>query len=229
MAEKWRAEKYETGRSRSVWCSYFSAPHFSAIKFGQSKAGVSVFANPKIQSEQGINLRSFSMRLISIAFTICITASVPGSVSAQLTPKRSAELQVLDRFIGDWESVVTVKGTDEKSRSVQSRKWSREGKFVLSEEMDLSSKTEAHFLITYDSKGKQYRACFINGEATVPILGTWDEKLQTMKWKSPDIAFKHDGIHRFIDNDHVEWTMNVTSPDGQVVLELSAKQTRRKR
>ena len=169
------------------------------------------------------------MRLTSIALTICITASLPGAVSAQDASKRSAELQVLDRFIGDWETVVTAKGTDEKSTSVQSRKWSREGKFVLSEEQDLSTKKEAHFFITYDSKGKQYRACFINDEFTVPLLGTWDQKSQTMQWKSSDVAFKHDGVHRFIDKDHVEWTMTVTSPEGKVVLELSAKQTRRKK
>jgi hypothetical protein len=177
-----------------------------------------------------INRRNLTMRLVSIVLTICITASVPKTVSAQTAPVRSAELQVLDRlFIGDWETVVTVKGTDEKSTSIQSRKWSREGKFVLSEERDLSTKQESHFLITYDSKGKQYRACFINDEATIPILGTWDEKSQTMKWSSPAVAFKHDGVHRFIDKDHVEWTMTVTSPEGKVVLELSAKQTRCKK
>ena len=99
----------------------------------------------------------------------------------------------------------------------------------MSEERDLSTNKEAHFFITYDSKGKQYRACFINDEATIPILGTWNEKAQTMKWTSPDIAFKHDGMHTFVDNDNIEWTMSVTSPEGNVVLELSAKQTRRKK
>ncbi|MBM4072408.1 MAG: DUF1579 domain-containing protein [Planctomycetes bacterium] len=176
-----------------------------------------------------INGRSLTMRLISIALTICILPSVPGPVSAQDAPKRSAELQVLDRFLGEWETVVTTKGTGEKSTSIQSRKWSREGKFVLSEEQDVSTKKESHFLITYDSKGKQYRACFINDECTVPFLGTWDEKAQTMTWKSSDVAWKHHGIERFIDKDHVEWTMTFTNPEGKVVLELSAKQTRRKK
>jgi len=169
------------------------------------------------------------MRLISVVFTVCMTASLLESVNAQDGPKRSAELQVLDRYIGDWETVVTAKGTDEKSTSIESRKWSREGKFVLSEKQDVSTKKEAHFLITYDSKGKQYRACFINDEFTVPLLGTWDEKGKTMKWKSSDVAFKQDAIHRFIDKDNVEWTMTVTSPEGKVALELSAKQTRRKK
>jgi hypothetical protein len=83
--------------------------------------------------------------------------------------------------------------------------------------------------MTYDAKSKQYRACFINDEFTVPLLGSWDDKAQTMRWRSADIAFKHDAVHRFVDKDHVEWTMTVTSPEGKVVLELSAKQTRRKK
>mgnify|MGYP003346488359 FL=1 len=109
------------------------------------------------------------------------------------------------------------------------RKWSREGKFVLSEEQDLSTKKESQFLVTYDAKGARYRACFINDEFTVPLLGTWDEKTQTMRWKSSDVSFKHDMIQHFVDSDHSEWTMTVASTEGVVVLELSAKQTRRKK
>jgi len=169
------------------------------------------------------------MRQISLAVAAFLTASVPGFVGAEDTPKRSAELQVLDRFIGDWETVVTNKATGDKVNSIQSRKWSREGKFVLSEDQDVATKRESHFLMTYDAKSKQYRACVMNEEFTTPLLGTWDEKTQTMKWKSTDIAFKHEGVNRFIDKDQWEWTMTITNPEGKVVLELSAKQTRRKK
>lgn len=168
------------------------------------------------------------MRRISFVFALAISAIVPWSMYAGDAPKRSAELQVLDYLIGDWETVVTILGTGEKSTSVQTRKWSRDGKFVLSEEMDISSKKESHFLATYDAKARHYRACFINENFTVPLLGTWDESKKTMTWKSSDVAFKHEGIHRSVNKDLVEWTMTVTSPDGKVVLELSAKQTRRK-
>lgn len=172
------------------------------------------------------------MRLILailMSVTVCVMASMSGTVSSQEPAKRSAELQVLDHFIGDWETEIAVKGTNEKSTSFQSRKWSREGTFVLSEERDLSTKKESHFAITYDSQGKHYRACFINENATVPLLGTWDAQSRTMHWKSSDVSFKHEGANHFIDADHAEWTMTVTSPDGKVVLELSAKQTRRKK
>lgn len=169
------------------------------------------------------------MRLIFLAAILIVTAFPIIIVKAQDAPKRSAELQVLDRYIGEWETVVTVKDTGEKLTSIENRKWSREGKFVLSENFDFLPKREAHFLFTYDSKAKQYRACFINEEFTVPLLGQWDEIQKTMRWQSSGVAFKHDSVHRFIDNEHSEWTMTVTSPEGKVVLELSAKQTRRKK
>ena len=84
------------------------------------------------------------MRLISFVVAVVATAIMPWSLNAGDAPKRSAELQVLDRMIGDWETVVTVKGTGEKSTSIQTRKWSRDGKFVISEELDVSAKRESH-------------------------------------------------------------------------------------
>lgn len=166
------------------------------------------------------------MRLIPLMVAVFVFAS---ALNAGDAPKRSTELQVLDYLIGDWETVVTVKETGQKSTSIQTRKWSRDGKFVLSEELDTSSKRESHFLVTYDPMAKKYRACFMNEGATVPLLGTWDESNKTMTWKSTDVAFKHEGVHRRVSDDLVEWTMTVTSPEGKVVLDLSAKQSRRKK
>jgi hypothetical protein len=165
------------------------------------------------------------MRLIPFALAVFISASVLSAGDARV---RSPELQVLEYLIGDWETVVTVKETGEKSTSIQTRKWSRDGKFVLSEELDVSSKMESHFLVTYDSTAKKYRACFMNEGATVPLLGTWDENKKTMTWRSTDVAFKHEAVHRRVSEDLVEWTMTVTNPEGKIVLDLSAKQTRRK-
>lgn len=166
------------------------------------------------------------MRLIPFLLAVFLSTSLLGAGDA---PKRSSELQVLEYLIGDWETVVTVKETGEKSTSIQTRKWSRDGKFVLSEELDISSQRESHFLVTYDSNAKKYRACFMNESVTVPLLGTWDESKKTMTWKSSDVAFQHEGIHRRVSEDLVEWTMTVTSPEGKVVLDMSAKQTRRKK
>jgi len=169
------------------------------------------------------------MRSSTFALVLVVTTLLPACLLAEDAPKRSPELQVLDRFIGEWDGEAVVKGTGEKTKSVEHRKWSRAGKFVLSENWDESAqnKRESHFLMSFDSKTNQYRSCFINEEFTVPLLGTWDETSKTMRWKSSDVPFKHDVIDRFVDKDHVEWTMKVVSPEGDVVLEIIGKQTRR--
>lgn len=169
------------------------------------------------------------MRLVAITLAVLVAAHRPLPVCGDDAPKRSAELQVLDRFIGNWETVITVKPTGEKYNTTENRKWSREGTFVLSEDLNLSTKKEAHFLLTYDPNAKVYRACFIEEGNAMILVGTWDKDTQTMKWASPDGAgTKYTGNNRFIDRDHVEWSMVVTGPDGKVLVELAAKQTRKK-
>jgi hypothetical protein len=168
------------------------------------------------------------MRFLAITLTILATAIFPRPLRSADAPKRSAVLQVLDRFIGEWETVVTNKTTGQKFNTIESRKWSRLGEFILSEDQNLSTKKEAHFLITYDPNGKVYRACFIEEASAALLLGTWDNKAQTMNWTSPpEVSTKFSGTHRIIDKDHTDWSMKVAGPDGTVFVELSGKQSRR--
>jgi hypothetical protein len=174
------------------------------------------------------NPRSTIMRRIPIAFAVLAITCVPPQITADDATKRSAELQVLDRYIGDWDSAVTVKATGETSKNVESKRWSKQGEFLISEDENLTTKKESHFLVTYDPNAKVYRACYIDEGNAQVFLGTWDKNTQTMKWISPEGSFaRHEGTQKFIDKDHIEWSMVVTGPDGKVFVELSAKQTRR--
>ena len=49
------------------------------------------------------------MRLIAIMLTVVTAGIVPGILSADDAPKRSPELQVLDRFVGTWDMKFTRK------------------------------------------------------------------------------------------------------------------------
>ena len=171
------------------------------------------------------------MRLMTITLTILAAATLCRATNADDAPKRSAELQVLDRlFIGSWESVVTNKTTGEKSNAVEKRRWSEKGRFVLSEDLNLSTKQEAHFLITYDPNGKKYRSCYIDQNGAAIIDGTWDEETDTMEWSGTDFAGnKSAGQTQLIDKDHIEWSMVIKDPAGKVLVELSTKQNRSKK
>ena len=61
------------------------------------------------------------------------------------------------------------------------------------------------------------------------VTGTWDEDTKTMhfliKWIDQKTTYK--GTHRFVRNDYAEASGTITNADGEVVLTLSFKQTRR--
>ena len=150
-------------------------------------------------------------------------------LSADDAPKRSEELQVLDNYVGTWDCIVTSKATANKANTLQERRWSRKGSFVLFESFDLTTKMESHYLMTYDPKAKVYRTCYIDASNTISLLGTWDAQTKTMSWRGKDGDDNRvSGSERFIDQDNLEWSLAFTNSDGNVVVELSAKQTRRK-
>lgn len=171
------------------------------------------------------------MRLI-VAFVLAALAAVVFSRTAHAddAPKRSAELQVLDRFVGVWDLRVSVKVAGKKEETqegVETRKWSRGGGFVLFEN---AAPPEFHMLLTYDPDTKKYPGVLMSGTSHLPVTATWDEQSQTMTFKGtyPD-GGKLLSKHRFPDRDHAESFVTISNPEGKVVVELSHKQIRRKK
>lgn len=170
------------------------------------------------------------MRYLAISLTVSALTALPRMLSAEDAPKRSEELQVLDHYVGTWDSVVTNKTADTKSNTVEERKWSRKGTFVLFENFDLTTKKESHYLMTYDPNAKAYRTCYIEDSITISLLGTWDARTKTMTWNGKDSSDNRvSGSERFIDKDNLQWSLVITNPDGKVVAELTGKQTRGKK
>ena len=164
---------------------------------------------------------------VGLAFAACRTFS--GGATTDDTPQRSPGLQVLERFVGTWDQRMINKTTAEESTSVEIREWSLEGEFILFEGIQHSDGgPESLMLITYDSNANVYPACVMIGPARSRLTGTWDQQTQTMEWNATDLAGnKTAGNHRFVDSGHAEWSLVVTAPGGEVVADLSGKQTRR--
>jgi hypothetical protein len=170
------------------------------------------------------------MRYLAISLTVLALTALPRMLSADDAPKRSDELQVLDSYVGTWDCVVTDKTTAKESKTVEERRWSRKGTFVLFENFDLTTKKESHYLMTYDANAKAYRTCYIDDSTTISLLGTWDARTKSMTWRGKDGEDNRvSGTERFVDKDNLEWSLVFTNPDGKVVAELSGKQTRRKK
>ena len=50
------------------------------------------------------------LSILATSFIFCTVGTFATAVSADEGPKRSAELQVLDRFVSIWDMSVTVNG-----------------------------------------------------------------------------------------------------------------------
>ena len=174
------------------------------------------------------------MRLITITLTVLAAATFAAVVKADDVPKRSPELQVLDRFVGTWDVHVAIKPVDGEKITfdhVSERAWSLGGTFVRLEDANNLRRTgekEFQLLWTYDPEAKNYPAVFMDGPNRGELTGTWDEKTTTMHWKgkSPD-GSTSEGKHRFIGKDRAEPSGVFKDADGKVVMEISWPQTRR--
>lgn len=164
-----------------------------------------------------------------IPFTLALIGAATFSVVTKGGDKnRSAELQVLDRFIGTWDYKVTTKVPGEEAKThetVETRNWSKGGGFVLFEN---TAPPEFHMALTYNASNKEYTGVLISGMNTGLLTGTWDEQNQTMTFKGTlsdgnNLLSKH----RFIDKDQAEHSGVIRSADGKVLAELLQKQTRR--
>ena len=188
------------------------------------------------------------MRQLWIVFTVLAAATFAANGKAEDAPKQSAELQVLDRFLGTWDSEKTIinfnqigQRVETKTTDVDTRKWSAGGTFVIIEN-SLGLKhnpdaLEAIMMITYDPETHTYPGCVMIGPERAFLTGIWNERTQTMHWRGKDLdENKRMGKHRFIGKDRAEASLLITNPAstktadplGRLKVELSWKQTRRK-
>lgn len=151
-------------------------------------------------------------------------------------PAPIPELKVLEDYVGTWEEVMTNKPTElmpraERQVSTTKKSWTLGGRHIRMEGTWNPGKNEFLSLLTFDPATKEYRTWYFDSGGGIPrgdMHGTWDERTRTMTWKSTDeFGNKTVGKTRLVDRDHHEWTVVMTDPNGKVLLDLQAKNTRK--
>lgn len=174
------------------------------------------------------------MRVISRVLAVLVMATFSHLANCDDTVKRSAELQVLDRFVGTWDMIVTAKprdGQEVTDQTFETRSWSAGDKCLLFENPQ-SEKPDAphfHMLVTYDPATKTYPGVMMIGASRSLVTGTWDQTNNTMTFNGKSLEDEGTFVikNRFIDKDHSESTGILKNAKGEIVLELTQKQTRR--
>ena len=177
------------------------------------------------------------MRVTLLTITILAAVIFTLATNGDEPQKRSAELQVLDRFVGEWDFDVTNKlpnGQSITGKTSETRTWSLGGKFVRFENPQSEKPDEPEFqmLITYDPATKTYPGFLMSGSSRSVVDGTWDpaKQIMTFRGKSTDssgVTFVY--TNRFTDNDHWEVTGIIKDAAGKVIIEQIQEQRRRKK
>lgn len=177
-------------------------------------------------------MKSFLCFMAALA-AACSFAPARAEDPAETPP----ELKVLAKMVGTWDEAVSNKPTEwlptaEKSTSVTKKQWALGGKFLRMEGAWNPAKIEFISLLTHDAATGEYRTWYFDstgGFPPVDLRGAWDEKKQTITWKATDAAGnKTAGTTKIVDENRHEWTMVITNPEGKVVLDMQAINTRRK-
>ena len=177
------------------------------------------------------------MRMISLTLAVLAAVLFSQVANSDDAPKRSAELQVLDRFVGTWDFVVTNKLTGGETitgKTSETRRWTLGNKFVQWENPQTEKPDEPEFqmLVTWDPANKTYPGVLMNGSDRAFVDGTWDPSTQTMTFSgtfADSSGVKFSFTNRFIDADHCEASGTMKDSAGKVFLEQTQKQTRRKK
>ena len=176
-------------------------------------------------------------RRTTFALVAIIGTSLISVAQAQDTaPKKSPELQVLDRYVGSWEETAIAKPalwTPERTTSTTTttRQWILNGTMIENKGAWLPGKNEFLHLMTYDPQRKEYRQWYFDKDNLAPqaYRGKWDEATQTFTFTGT-LA---DGIRstsqqKFVDKDTFTWTLVAKDQTGKVVLDMEGKCVRKK-
>jgi len=145
------------------------------------------------------------------------------------TLKRSPELQVLDRFLGTWDSEVTIKKPGEKATSqkyVSTPSWSRGGHFLHRANLQAESPAapgEFHHLLTYESidKGAAWQQRSFLGTLNTSALSL--HKIEADRFAASRLIGKLANICPDLPSEHLTGTSTFKLLTGGDVLTAEYK------
>ena len=174
---------------------------------------------------------------LNLAALLAVSGAIlSSSALAQDSTATSAELQVLDRYVGTWEEAAINKPalwTPERTTSTTTttRQWILNGTMIENKGAWSPGNIEFLHLMTYDPQQKEYRQWYYAKDTPVPQVyrGKWDEATQEFTFTGT-LA---DGIRstsqqKFVDKDTFTWTLVAKDGTGKVVLDMEGKCVRKK-
>lgn len=160
---------------------------------------------------------------------------VPGlTVCQDSNPKKHPEkIGVLERFVGTWDHVITIKppgAPESKHQTVSERSWSMGGTYLHFAEVNQlePDRNEFQMLLTYDPASEKYSGVIMDGTSRSTVESTWSEETETMAFVATNEAgYQLKYTLQFVGADRAEAEGGFHDPDGNVVVGIGWVQTRK--
>lgn len=144
-----------------------------------------------------------------------------------------AELKVLDRMIGTWDTVSIQKPAEwtpagGRFTAKIKREWILNGRVVMDTSIH-SNGQESIALFGFSPGSKAYRSWWFNSEGhRNEGKGSWNEKSQTLSYLTElDDGKRMRTVVGVSEADKEQWQFKVTDADGKVYLDMETTATRR--
>lgn len=144
-----------------------------------------------------------------------------------------AELKVLDRMIGTWDTVTVQKPAEwtpdgGQSTATVTREWILNGRFLMDTSLH-SNGDESIAIFGFDPGQRTYRSWWFNSLGNrSDSRGQWNEVTQTLSWQADlEEGRRMRSSVRFADANKEVWQLKVTDADGTVYLDMDIAATRR--
>jgi hypothetical protein len=161
-------------------------------------------------------------------------SSADGADKPPPPPEKPAELKIMEKWVGEWESTNTTtvlngEPADITIKGPRTRKWGLGGWFIV-ETGKNDDGSEVHVMFTFDQNARQFKMWYFDSRGTAAdSLGTWNEATRTLSWsKDHGNGITQAGWSRFVDDNTQEWKSSVKDASGKVLWEGGGKLTRKK-
>lgn len=146
--------------------------------------------------------------------------------------KHPDKLKVLERFVGTWNHVITIKppgAPESKHQTISERSWSMGGTYLHFAEVNQlePDRNEFQMLLTYDPAQEAYSGVIMDGTSRSTVQSTWSEESATMSFVATNEGGYQLRYHlRFVDADRADAKGAFHDPDGNIIIGIEWVQTR---
>jgi hypothetical protein len=162
--------------------------------------------------------------------TLMVVLFVTSSATIAESAPQSPEMEVLNRWLGTWESHIAIEPSEWLPQGMQINQtanieWVLGGQFQQA--AIRGDEHEAQEIQRYDGLTRVYqRWSFDSNGITGNWMGIWNEESETMTWSFDIGVIKGTMVDRFLAAERYDTTVIIEDRQGKVLLNIHTEHTR---